>query len=82
MDGAAVSKAKDVLKKLRSGAQFGNIQLKDVKEALADDDFLTAEGLLTANDNGVWEADMYTKTLHKYNIFMCCIDILSDEVVL
>lgn len=53
MDEALVSKAKVLLKKLRSGAQFGNIQLKDVKEALCDGDFLTAEGLLTANDNGV-----------------------------
>ena len=45
---------KERLRKIRSGAQFGNIQLKDVKEALSDEALLTADGLLTANDNGVW----------------------------
>lgn len=46
--------AKERLRKIRSGAQFGNIQLRDVREALSDEALVTAEGLLTANDNGVW----------------------------
>lgn len=53
-DMAEVARAKKLLKKVRDGAQFGNIQLKDVEEVLADEAFLTAEGLLTANDNGVF----------------------------
>ena len=50
---AEVGKVKELLRKIRSGAQFGNIQLKDVKEALNDEALLSADGLLTANDNGV-----------------------------
>ena len=46
--------AKERLRKIRSGVQFGNIQLRDVREALSDEALVTAEGLLTANDNGVW----------------------------
>ena len=49
----AEARVKGRLKKLRSSAQFGNIELKNVKEALTDEVFHTAEGLLTANDNGV-----------------------------
>lgn len=51
---AASERVKELLAKLRSGAQFGNIQLKGVNEALSDEAFHTAEGLLTANNNGVW----------------------------
>ena len=47
------SQVKERLRKIRSGAQFGNIQLRDVREALTDEALLTPEGLLTANDNGV-----------------------------
>jgi hypothetical protein len=47
------AQVKERLRKIRSGAQFGNIQLRDVREALTDDALLTPEGLLTANDNGV-----------------------------
>ena len=47
------AQVKDRLRKIRSGAQFGNIQLKDVRETLTDEVLLTPEGLLTANDNGV-----------------------------
>ena len=48
------AQVKERLRKIRSGAQTGNIQLRDVREALSDEALLTAEGLLTANDNGVW----------------------------
>ena len=48
------AQVKERLRKIRSGAQAGNIQLRDVREALNDEALLTAEGLLTANDNGVW----------------------------
>ena len=47
------AQVKERLRKIRSGAQLGNIQLKDVEEALSDEALLTADGLLTANENGV-----------------------------
>jgi hypothetical protein len=46
-------RAQELLEKIKTGAKGKDIQLGDVEEALSDETFLTADGLLTANDNGV-----------------------------
>ena len=46
-------RVKELLKKIKAGAKRGNIQQDDVEEALGDETFLTTDGLLTADDNGV-----------------------------
>lgn len=50
---AEPSRVKELLKKIKAGAKRGNIQQDDVEEALSDETFLTTDGLLTADDNGV-----------------------------
>ena len=51
---AGALRAKEVLEKIKAGAKRGNIQQNDVEEALSDETFLTTNGLLTADDKGVW----------------------------
>lgn len=71
------AQVKERLRKIRSGAQFGNIQLRDVREALSDEALLTPEGLLTANDNGVrgihvmmgsYDQSIWHSKLQQYNL--------------
>ena len=47
-------RVKELLEKIKAGAKRKDIQLGDVEEALSDETFLTADGLLTADDNEVW----------------------------
>lgn len=45
--------AQELLKKLKEGARFGNVELKDVEKILAEDVFSSGEGLLCTTDSGV-----------------------------
>ena len=53
MEMAESLRVKELLEKIKTGAKRGNIQQDDVEEALNDETFLTTDGLLTADDNGV-----------------------------